>query len=785
MTTPTENGDNPDHVRGRASKPDVSDTASDPTFQYTPNLGGDASDELVLNGLELLSAEVPIPARLGKYEIQGQIGRGGMGIVWKGFDPDLRRTVAIKVLSPHLAQSPVARRRFQREARAAAAISHDNVLTIHSVEEQGETPFLVMEFVAGQSLKEYVTDKGKLGVIEVIRLSAQISQGLAAAHARGVIHRDVKPANVMLHEGATRVRLMDFGLARVGFDNADLTSHDHTVGTPAYMAPEQICGRDIDARADLFSLGCLMYCMLAGQSPFLGRNHAETIHKIVDYDPPQLHDLDPAIPVVLSEIVERLLKKNSDERYQSAFEVAETLSRILTQLNQTRTAELGNVLNSLPRTAVAANKPTEWAGSSTPSRRRVALLAMAVALAVTAGLASRTFWPGSPKSHPSVAGPPPTNAVVTNGLATNGVGTAVSGTSAGIPTVTKLTRIMVGPGPDATCATLGEALQRASENCTITVVGPGPFAESIAISGAGLNGLTLKGKPRATLRNSVGALAILSIKDVAGVTVEGFDFDLEGGDIHGIHLAGTVDSVALKDCTFTQVSDNSRWSLLAISSNARQSTSAVRVERCRFDSRGGAMCLSVDALGDTVAGLICERCQFSSPHTQLYAAQSCRRLRVADTVFVGGTNAINLDIKSWSPDSRFEIVNNTFLGTKHWLGFIASFRDAPPTGPTDSRVCNNLILGGERIQGGPDQLTIALNTWKFSSNWWERDETTIIDADWGGRLAKPQPRLHDIPVRDIGHAEFLVPAAGSPLLTSGVAGDLPAHIGAKARASSH
>ena len=172
MTNPAENGDEPDDFLERASNPSTSERASEPTCEYAPDKGAEAADELILSGLALLSNEIPIPARLGKYTIQGQVGRGGMGIVWKGFDPDLQRTVAIKVLSPLLAQSAVARRRFQREARAAAAINHENVLTIHSVEEQGETPFLVMEFVSGQSLKEYVAGRQKLDVMEVIRLSA-------------------------------------------------------------------------------------------------------------------------------------------------------------------------------------------------------------------------------------------------------------------------------------------------------------------------------------------------------------------------------------------------------------------------------------------------------------------------------------------------------------------------------------------------------------------------------------------------------------------------------------
>ena len=771
MTNPAENGDHSDDLPHRASNPSTNDHAFDRTREYAPDLAAEAADQLILSGLALLSAEVPIPARLGKYDIQGQVGRGGMGIVWKGFDPDLRRTVAIKVLSPHLAQSPVARRRFQREARAAAAINHENVLTIHSVEEQGETPFLVMEFVAGQSLKEYVAERGKLNAIEVIRLSAQISQGLAAAHVQGVIHRDVKPANVMLHEGATRVRLMDFGLARVGFDNADLTSHDHAVGTPAYMAPEQIRGHDIDARADLFSLGCVMYCMVAGQSPFHGRTHAETIHKIIDLAPARLHDIDPSIPVVLSEMVEKLLMKNPDERYQSAFEVAETLCRLLAQINQTPTAELETVLNKRLPTTAASNDSTKSLKPSAPSRSGVARLLVSATVVVIAGLTTWKLWPNAPKGDSLSAGPPTTGVVAAG---TNGTSPDQ------IKAVPKLTRIVVGPGPDATCPTLGEAIRRAAENCTITVVGPGPFVESITVAGSALNGLTLRAKPRAKLRIASSGSAILAIKDVSGVTVEGFDFDLDGVNEHGVLLSGTAENVTVKDCTFSQPAADCHWSLIGIESHVKESTSVVRVQQCRFDSRGGTMCVSFDEGGNTAPSLICEDCLFSAPYTQIYAAQSCRRLRLKGNVFVGGINAVNLDIKSWSPDSRIEIVNNTFVGTRYWLGFIGSFRgESVPSGQTDSRVCNNLILGGEQVQASEAQLNLVLKTWEFSSNWSEQDGVTNPGEGWAGRLAELHTPRDDVPFRDVAHPHFLVPAAGSPLLTSGSGVDLPSYIGAK------
>jgi len=284
--------------------------------------------------------------RFGKYLVEEVIGHGGMGVVLKARDPDLNRLVAIKILGTHLAYSATARRRFLREARAVASISHPHVLTIHSVEEHENTPFIVMEYVSGQSLKEYVNSKGRLDSHETIKLTAQIAQGLAAAHAQGIIHRDVKPGNVMLHEGATRVRLADFGLARVTFDNSELTSHDQSVGTPAYMAPEQVRCEEIDARADLFSLGCVVFFMLTGRSPFQGRSSGETMTKIIEEKPPRLKDINSEVPSALSDIVDRLLQKKPGDRYQSAFEVAEECSRYVAQLNQAGTDESLNLTAS-------------------------------------------------------------------------------------------------------------------------------------------------------------------------------------------------------------------------------------------------------------------------------------------------------------------------------------------------------------------------------------------------------------------------------------------------------
>jgi serine/threonine protein kinase len=205
--------------------------------------------------------------RLGHYEVVEIIGRGGMGIVLKAFDTVLHRIVAVKVLAPQLATTAAARKRFEREARAAAAISHEQVVAIYEVGEVKGLPYLVMEYVAGVSLQERLDRTGPQELKEILRIGMQTARGLAAAHVQGLIHRDIKPANILLHNGVERVKITDFGLARA-IDDASLTQSGCIAGTPQYMAPEQARGEAVDHRADLFSLGSVLYAMCTGRPPF-------------------------------------------------------------------------------------------------------------------------------------------------------------------------------------------------------------------------------------------------------------------------------------------------------------------------------------------------------------------------------------------------------------------------------------------------------------------------------------------------------------------------------------
>ena len=205
--------------------------------------------------------------RLGRYDVERMIGAGGMGVVLKAHDRELNRPIAVKVLASHLAHVGAARERFAREGRAAAAVVHEHVVAIYNVESDGEVPFLVMQYVAGRSLQSRVDAEGPLAVEEILRIGIQAASGLAAAHAQGLVHRDVKPSNILLEETVERAVLTDFGLART-IDDASLTHTGVLAGTPHYMSPEQATGEVIDHRSDLFSLGAVLYFMATGHPPF-------------------------------------------------------------------------------------------------------------------------------------------------------------------------------------------------------------------------------------------------------------------------------------------------------------------------------------------------------------------------------------------------------------------------------------------------------------------------------------------------------------------------------------
>lgn len=271
--------------------------------------------------------------RIGTYEIVGLIGSGGNGVVLKGFDAALHRYVAIKLLSPRLADSGAARRRFSREAQAAAAVVHENVMAIHAVAETQGLPYLVMPYARGPSLEKRLRSGGPLALEEILRVGRQVAAGLSAAHAQGLVHRDIKPANILLEEGVARVKITDFGLARAA-DDASLTRSGVIAGTPQYMSPEQARGEPVDQLTDLFSLGGVLYACCTGRSPFRAETSYGVLRRICESEASSIRDVNPAVPGWLERLVERLLAKDPADRYASAAEVAALLERCLAHVQQ-------------------------------------------------------------------------------------------------------------------------------------------------------------------------------------------------------------------------------------------------------------------------------------------------------------------------------------------------------------------------------------------------------------------------------------------------------------------
>ena len=337
------------------------------------------------------SSEPGTLGRIGSYEVLDVVGRGGMGIVLKAFDSDLKRFVAIKALAPHLAHNSLARQRFIREAQAVAAVVNPHVIAIHQVHAQGKIPFLVMPLMSGETLATRLQERGSLEIDEVLRIGLQIAEGLAAAHRLGMVHRDVKPANILLDKGVDRAVLTDFGLARAA-DDGSLTSWGFIAGTPQYMSPEQARGEPLDHRSDLFSLGCVLYEMAVGVSPFKADSPIASLRLLLDESPMSLNSLNPRLPPWFVLLVEQLLEKSPDRRFASADELRDTLAGCIAYLQQPTHNELPAAVQRLIVDAAVSKNRNPFAFSFWSNRMKWLLLSrkriatVSVVILVSAGL---------------------------------------------------------------------------------------------------------------------------------------------------------------------------------------------------------------------------------------------------------------------------------------------------------------------------------------------------------------------------------------------------------------
>jgi len=261
-----------------------------------------------------------------RYRVEARIGQGGMAEVFRGFDPVLNRTVAIKVLLPQFARDAGFVARFRREAQAAARLNQPNIVGVYDTGADGDRQYIVMEFVEGRTLAEFLAIGRRLTPTQSVELTQKIASALASAHAQGIVHRDIKPGNVMVTRDGT-VKVMDFGIARMQTDiTAPQTSS--VIGTPAYLSPEQAQGQPVDARSDLYSLGCVLYELLAGRPPFTGDTPVAIAYKQVNSMPVPPSEHNPDVPPRLDAVVMKCLAKNPANRYQSAEELSSDLERV-------------------------------------------------------------------------------------------------------------------------------------------------------------------------------------------------------------------------------------------------------------------------------------------------------------------------------------------------------------------------------------------------------------------------------------------------------------------------
>lgn len=480
-----------------------------------------------------------------------------MGTVFEAFDTKLYRPVAIKFMASSLAASPKARSRFLREARVAASINHPNVVTIHAVDEYDGRPYLVMEFVSGSTLHDHLKKIGPMPIGEVLRISRQIATGLRAAHEKGIVHRDIKPGNILLENGIHRVKIVDFGLAQVVFELSDITSQGQTLGTPRFMAPEQIAGSRVDERADLFSLGCVIYTMCIGQPPFSG-NSITVMHSILRDVHVPIRQLVPDLPAALSDMVDSLLSKTREQRIQTAARVEE----ILTEIARGGTPS-GEYLH--PVKSPAATTPPL---SSHQGLRKISAAMTAAGLLVIIGWS--VFGPEtSPEKEMSDE---QQNDDFQPHPAVPGIATEL--------TDRKPATMTVG-GAAADFASLKAALVAVHSGDTLTVQGALPSDDVLLLNDPSRHtNLAIDWMTDIPLNWSGSAASVIIIDSVQGIQIRGAN--ILAGNAHLLSVRGDCTGLIVENCRLVQA-PNSNQAAVVFWDTAKGTTAApIQLSHCEI-----------------------------------------------------------------------------------------------------------------------------------------------------------------------------------------------------------
>ena len=694
---------------------------------------------------------------LDHYEVLEVVGRGGMGVVYKARDTKLQRVVAIKALAPALAADGTARKRFVREAQAAAAVRDDHVVGIHAVHDEGPVTYLVMEFISGTNLAKKVKEFGPLALKEILRIGMQTAAGLAAAHKQGLVHRDIKPANILLENGVQRVKIADFGLARA-VDNVGLTQSGVVVGTPLYMAPEQARGEAVDQRTDLFSLGSVLYTLCTGRPAFKADNTLAVLKRVCELTPRPIRDANPDLPDWLAAIVDKLLAKDPKDRYQSAAEVAQLLSRHLADVQQPGS------------TTAPTSAPAPISVRRKPFAKATVVLGLAFVLGIAAVVA---MWP-KPASDPRVL------------------------------TVSK------NPKDHAQFQTIKEALDQVRPNMTIRVLDRdnAMYEEQVTFDNpATQSGVVLEAVGKATIRFSEARHPpnkyVICIRGVPRVTLRGFHVVGGSGNVL-VFVTKYCPGTILEKLTMTAESKPGPGvELYDVVLKDEDEPIEVRNSMVRGTAAGigitGAFFLPDSTTVTPLGRIIVRNNEFRDCGQTIHLTGSVYQVLVVGNLIVkSGNTAFELqDLMHGTKDVW--IANNTSLSTSSPALRIWDDGDEILK-CKNVRFQNNLALSlgppsafdmaffdhdqgvfANTKSGDPSKL-LTNRQWQIGNNWRESTPPTATFPSVSWIDNRPKDTLRPaitVMSRAVGQPNFLKPPKDSPLAKAGVNdGILPPYVGA-------
>jgi len=697
--------------------------------------------------------------RLGPYRVLKVLGAGGMGVVFRAEDPQLQRLVALKAMLPDLAANESARQRFLREARAAAKLKHDHIVSIYQVGEDRGAPFLAMEFLEGEALEDRLKREGKLPMAEVTRIGREIAEGLQAAHEHGLIHRDIKPGNVWLEGKRGRAKILDFGLARSAKDDVHLTQSGAIVGTPAYMPPEQARGEAVDGRCDLYSLGCVLYRLCTGELPFKGDNTMSLLLALATEQPKSVREINADVPPPLADLIMRLLAKDPAQRPATAGEVAEALSVI----------DLDN-----PVVVKAAHTPVP-----PRRRRRLALVAAGGALFL-AGILAVIVIVRNKRGEviARVSVPAGGNVEIKDKEGSQNLSKRQGGRddldAAKIPPpiqvaeppplaewLTGRTILTVSQDGKGQFKTIKAALDALKPHQVVKVLDRGPYRESLQV-GALPADTGLISERQTVLEIPSWPNGSHGFGPLDGFRLSGFRLLAPPPNArwNWMSMWNRPSGLVIEDCCFAWTKPSEEDAIELLFENSEPDCKPVVVRNCLFDSAS----FGFGTPGGSVPTVVLQRNYFK--HASLASTSGrFQKVLIRHNVFDSPRGVIWVE-KLKEVSEILEISNNTFVTNNHPVSIMQS---APKSGIVIRNNCSDRAIGldAKALADAGD----SVKNWQLDHNCYIR--RGVLPKSSSDVLAEP-PFLSVDP----SHPDYMRITADGPAAKGGAGGDWPSYIGA-------